>query len=153
MIGRGRKSASEMAIRPVIGFERLPPAPAEMPKSQADIWDLVVKTPSFQLIGEEAYPVLTEYCRAVDTANKIANQINEFDIEWAKEDDGLKRWEKLLKLQAMMMARIGDLSLKLRIAPSSKTHRDVDPKRDGKRKPWEIRQEATETPTGLKAIA
>ncbi len=150
---RGRKSASELAIVPVFGLERLPPPPANMPVDQGHIWEIVVKTPAFSLIGEEAYPLLTEYCRAVSSANQVAEEIDKFDRSWLIEEDGLKRWEKLLKLQAMMMGKVADLALKLRIAPSSRNDRDKVASKKTSRKPWEVAQEATETSPGLKSIA
>lgn len=148
---RGRKSASALAVLPVCGLERLPPPPENMPEDQGHIWDLVVKTPAFSLIGEEAYPLLAEYCRAVSTANKVAAEIESFDVSLITEDAGLKRWEKLLKLQAMVQGRVSDLALKLRIAPSAKNHRDKVPKEKPAKKPWE--HVATETLPGLKLTA
>ena len=144
MLQRGRKSAKALELAPVIGLERIVPPPDDMPPDQAKTWLVVARSPIFSLIGQESYPLLAEYCRLVSTADAVAKQVDEFDVSWLAEEDGLRRWEKLLKLQVLVAGRIADLAMKLRISPSSRNNRDKAVtlyKKGAARKPWETDNE------------
>jgi hypothetical protein len=92
------------------------------------------------LIAPEAFPVLVEYCRAVISANQVAAQLDAFDQSWASEDDGLKRWDKLLAMQDRLAGKVASLAGKLRLTPSSRVQaisagRHAD--KGAKLKPWQ----------------
>lgn len=139
---RGRKSASALAIAdPVQELERIPEPPSYLTPYQEDIWRLVMASRGGDLIAPESFPVLVEYCRAVSGANQVAAQLDEFDPEWSKDDEGLKRWDKLLAMQDRLAAKVAMLAGKLRLTPSSRVQaisagRHAD--KGAKRKPWEV---------------
>ena len=141
MATRGRKSAASLAVAPVeTEFNRLPEPPSYLTPEQEDIWRVVVASRGGDLIAPESFPVLVEYCRSVISANQVAAQLDAFDQEWSKDEDGLKRWDKLLAMQDRLSRNVASLAAKLRLTPSSRVQaisagRNAD--KGAKRKPWE----------------
>jgi len=144
MATRGRKSAASMAVpaHPQ-SLQVLSEPPSYLTPEQDDVWRLVVSSRAGDLISPEAFPVLVAYCRAVTYANQIAAQLDEFDLEWAKDEDGLKRYDKLLAMQERESRKLASLAAKLRLTPSSRVQavsagRNAD--KGAKLKPWESRR-------------
>ena len=141
MATRGRKSAAALAVaEPVQELQRLPEPPSYLTPEQEDVWRLVVASRGGDLIAPESFPVLVEYCRQVISANQVAAQLDAFDPEWSKDDEGLKRWDKLLAMQDRLAGKVASLAGKLRLTPSSRVQaisagRHAD--KGAKRKPWE----------------
>lgn len=142
MATRGRKSAAALAVaEPVQELQKLPEPPSYLTPEQEDVWRLVVASRGGDLIAPESFPVLVEYCRQVISANQVAAQLDAFDPEWAKDDEGLKRWDKLLAMQDRLAGKVASLAAKLRLTPSSRVQaisagRHAD--KGAKRKPWEF---------------
>lgn len=142
MAARGRKSAAALAVaEPVQELQKLPEPPSYLTPEQEDVWRLVVASRGGDLIAPESFPVLVEYCRQVISANQVAAQLDAFDPEWAKDDEGLKRWDKLLAMQDRLAGKVASLAAKLRLTPSSRVQaisagRHAD--KGAKRKPWEF---------------
>ncbi len=103
---------------------------------------MVMASRSSEMIEPEAYPVLVEYCRSIEQADLIADQIEAFDMDWLKEDDGLKRYDKLLAMQDRLTKVITSCAVKLRLTPSTRFHSAtagrVGEKVGGARKPWQV---------------
>lgn len=142
MAQRGRKSAASLSVA-VIDQElsKLPEPPAYLSPEQDDIWRVVISSRGGDLVAPEAFPVLVEYCRAVTSANQVASQLDAFSPAWASDDEGLKRWDKLLAMQDRLAKTIASLGAKLRLTPSSRVQaisagRNAD--KGAKRKPWEL---------------
>lgn len=145
MAQRGRKSAASVAVATISPpanslIDALPQAPSYLTPEQDEIWRVVIASRGGDLIAPESYPVLVEYCRAVTGANQIAAQLDEFLPEWAKDEEGLKRWDKLLAMQDRLAKTVASLGAKLRLTPSSRVQaisagRNAD--KGQKRKPWE----------------
>ena len=142
MATRGRRSAAALAVaEPVQELQKLPEPPSYLTPEQEDVWRLVVASRGGDLIAPESFRVLVEYCRQVISANQVAAQLDAFDPEWAKEDEGLKRWDKLLAMQDRLAGKVASLAGKLRLTPSSRVQaisagRNAD--KGAKRKPWEF---------------
>ena len=141
MAQRGRKSAASVAVsvvdRPLDAFAQ---PSAYLTPEQDEIWRVVIASRGGDLIAAESYPVLIEYCRAVTSSNLVAAQLDAFSPEWAKDDEGLKRWDKLLAMQDRLAKTVASLAAKLRLTPSSRVQaisagRNAD--KGQKRKPWE----------------
>lgn len=142
MAERGRKSAASLSVvKPVQELAKIPPAPDHLTGEQSDTWRIVVESRAGDMIDPEAYPVLVEYCRAVSAANALAVQINTLDLSWAADEEGLKRWDKLLAMQARVAGTIATLGGKLRINPSARIRADaagVAASKGKKLKPWQV---------------
>jgi hypothetical protein len=88
----------------------------------------------------EAYPLLMGYCRAAVTAKHIAAELDEFKPEWAREDGGLRRWNKLLAMQDREERLLASLGGKLRLTPASQlsaSNAGTIARRGPKLKPWQ----------------
>ena len=141
MGSRGRKSSASLAVAAPVKLEHMPEAPAYLTPEQDDIWRLVISSAGGDLISPESYPVLVEYCRAVVSSNQIAAQLDAFDPEWANDDEGLKRWDKLLQMQEREARKIASLAVKLRLTPSTRVHPEkagTVERKGVKLKPWEM---------------
>ena len=144
MLQRGRKSSKAVGLAPVVTLERIVPPPECLSENEAKTWLVVARSPTFSLIGQDSYPVLIEYCRVVAAADDVAAQLAAFDSSWLAEDEGFRRWERLLKLQVAVSGRMSELAVKLRIAPSTRANRDHAAtlhKKGMARKPWEVENE------------
>lgn len=138
---RGRKSAASLAIASVASdVSRLPEAPSYLTPEQEDIWRLIVASRGGDLIAPEAFPVLVEYCRSVTASNQVAAQLDAFDPGWACDEEGLKRWDKLLAMQDRLAGKIASLAGKLRLTPSSRMQpisAGRNAAKGAKLRPWE----------------
>ncbi len=122
---RGRKSASELATKPVLAFTRpLPPPPPQLTPAEAEIWKTVVASPAGDMLSPEMAPLLIEYCRATVRSGIIAKQLEAFDPDWLAVDGGLERYDQLLRMADRQAARVASLSVKLRVSPSTRYRAD-----------------------------
>ena len=122
-------------------LDRLPDPPSYLTPEQEDLWRLVIASRGGDLIAPEAYPVLVEYCRASVAANQVASQLDAFDPSWAIDEDGLKRWDKLLAMQDRLSRNVASLGGKLRLTPSSRVQAisaGRNANKGAKKKPWEF---------------
>jgi phage terminase small subunit len=142
MAQRGRKSAAAMSVA-IVGSDlsKFPEPSAYLSPEQDAVWRDVIASRGGDLIAPESYPVLIEFCRAVDSSNKVASQLDAFSPEWATDEEGLKRWDKLLSMQDRLSRNVASLAAKLRLTPSSRVQaisagRNAD--KGVKVKPWEM---------------
>lgn len=142
-MSRGRKSQAELSVAPVTELSQIPRPPKHLTPPQSDIWRMVMASRSSDMVEPEAYPVLVEYCRITVTANQIAGQLAEFDMEWLADDDGLKRYERLVALQDKIAGRISSVAVKLRLTPSTRFDSGTAARVGQKstRKPWQLESE------------
>lgn len=146
MGSRGRKSAAAMSV-PAVGAEVVPlkfagpkrPNVTLTPR-QAVVWRSVMDSPISELIEPEAYPLLYEYCRVSEQAERVAEIVNSMTDEQLVSDGGAARLDRYLAWQERISRTLSNLAVKLRIAPSARTHKDhaatVAAKPRGA-KPWE----------------
>ena len=139
---RGRKSAASLAVSVIDdAATKLPSPPAYLTPEQEDVWRMVIASRGGDLIAPESFPVLIEYCRAVIAGNQIAAQLDSFDTSWVADDEGLKRWDKLLAMQDRSAKIVASLAAKLRLTPSSRVQAisaGRNANKGAKRKPWEV---------------
>jgi hypothetical protein len=144
---RGRQSLAEMEIAtlaaPVIQAGRVE-APAHMSDAERMVWIEVVNDQPADAFTDTHKPLLEMYCRHVVQARVIADQILSFNHAWLNNDDGLRRYDKLLAMQEREGRAASSLATRLRI-----TRQAVDQQTiargllNGKksRKPWELTHE------------
>lgn len=141
MAERGRKSAASLSVvNQDQSLTKITPPPSHLTESQAETWRMVIASRSGDMIDPEAYPVLVEYCRTISAADAVASQIDSFDLSWAADEEGLKRWDKLLGMQARIAGTLATLGGKLRINPSSRVRAEnagTVASKGRKLKPWQ----------------
>lgn len=140
MGSRGKQSASALAVAAPVSLQKMPEPPAYLTPEEDTEWRRVIASRAGDLIGPESFALLVEYCRAVVFGNKVAAQLDAFDMAWLQDDDGLKRLDKLHQIQARNQGVLSTLATKLRIATSSSVRAEnagTIMKKGAKKKPWE----------------
>ncbi len=140
-MAKGRESRASLSVAPVTELKRPVEPPEYLTAGQSELWRVVMSSSAGNFIQAEVYPVLVEYCRAVESANQIALQLNVFSPDWANDDEGLKRWDKLQAIQDRVSRRVSSLAVKLRLTPSSRVHREsagAAERNHSKCKPWQF---------------
>lgn len=144
MATRGRKSAASMQIAGLpasIGVSQRLSAPAHMSDAEMSVWLQVVNDQPASSFTPTHSPMLEQYCRHIVQARIIADMIMNFDQAWANDDEGLKRYDKLLAMQEREGRAASSLATRLRITRQAIDQQTVArsqinaPK---SRKPWEI---------------
>lgn len=88
------------------------------------------------------------YCQHMAQAQVLSDEIQAFDRAWLADDDGLKRYDRLLAMREREVRSASSLATRLRITRQATS----DPKTVGRaganmarsRKPWELTIEADE---------
>ncbi len=123
---RGKPSSEDLITRPVLLLQRKPaPPPPELTPAEAGIWETVMRSPAGAWIGPEAHALLIEYAASITLAGALRGEIQRFDLVWARDTDGQKHLDRLLAMHDRVLARASSLAVKLRVAPSSRVHKQV----------------------------
>ena len=137
---RGRKSASELSVAaPVQNIPRLPPPP-ELPEYEAHLWTSIVNTKPADWFQADSLPLLVSYCKHISQAHTLDRQIADFDPEWLKKDEGLKRYKVLTDMRERESRAQTALARSMRLTQQAR----VEPKTAGRasnktqdKAPWE----------------
>jgi len=137
---RGRKSTASLAVAGVVTtLTRIAP-PRTLSDAQRSIWLATVNSKPAEWFGDEHVPILAEYVRHIETAELLTQQIEGFDPDWMKDDDGLKRYDKLTKMRAREAGVINTLARSMRLTQQAVYRADKAAtlsKGGGSRKPWQ----------------
>lgn len=98
MTKRGRKSAASLEIGTTLATAS-PDAPYDLGDDAATIWRSVLDSLPAGFIAGEAFDTLAAHCRHVASARFISREIDRFQIDWLKLDNGLDRLNKLLAMR------------------------------------------------------
>ena len=142
MAQRGRKSAASIAVRaaPTLSDSRLP-APLHMSDAERAVWVDVVNDQPANAFSPTHGPLLEMYCRHVVLSRVLADEILNFDRSWLADDDGLKRYDRLLAMHERESRAASSAATRLRITRQAIDQQTVArsiinaPKA---KKPWEI---------------
>lgn len=141
MAQRGRKSAASLAVVTTLPGQRAEP-PRELTKAQAEVWRAVVSTKPADWFTEDTHPLLMAYCRHVVTATVLARQIDGFNPDWLADEDGLKRYEKLLAMRERETRAMTALARSMRLTQQSRYKAETAATKASSvgsgRKPWEV---------------
>lgn len=144
MTQRGRKSTDALLARAsqaaVTFVKRLDP-PTHLTDAERSVWlELVADQPADAFTVTHA-PLLELYCRHVVNARVLSEEVTNFDRAWLADDDGLKRFDRLLAMSERESRAASSLATRLRITRQAVEH----PATIGRaisgaertRKPWE----------------
>ncbi|MBJ9675232.1 hypothetical protein I5680_12270 [Burkholderia gladioli] len=144
MAQRGRKSAASLestVIAPIAVETRLAP-PLHMSDGERAVWvEVVTDQPADAFTATHA-PLLEMYCRHVTNARVLADEVLNFDRAWLADDDGLKRYDRLLAMAERESRAASSLATRLRITRQAVEHpttvgRSLANQKKA-RKPWEL---------------
>lgn len=142
MATRGRKSAASLSV--VVGsIDGRPQPPADLTKFQSELWQRTVAgEPLDQFRTATLQQLLKEYVRHCETAHILAEEIKATNPAWLRDEDGLKRYDKLLLMRDRETKAIGDKATKLRLTNQSRytpqAAATAAKNAAGPRKPWEM---------------
>lgn len=144
MAQRGRKSAASMSVfaksAQTLSESRLD-APVHISDAERSVWLDVVNDQPANAFTQTHGPLLEMYCRHVVQARIISDELLNFDRSWLADDDGLKRYDRLLAMAEREGRAASSLATRLRITRQAIDQQTVArsqinaPKA---RKPWEI---------------
>src|SRR4051812_46755424 len=114
---RGRKSAASLAVASIAGpleTKRLM-APAHISEAERGIWVEVVSDQPADAFTPTHAPLLELYCRHIVQARILADELANFDRAWMADDEGLKRYDRLLGMAERESRAASSLATRLRI--------------------------------------
>lgn len=114
MEGRGRKSSAALSVVPTALPQRIEP-PAALNKAEASLWRAVVAGKPVDWFTADTAPLLVEYVRASDLADRLAVQ-----IEAAMAGSGDISLKDLLLMRDREAKRIASIATKLRLTQQSR---------------------------------
>jgi len=137
-----RKSAAALAVASVAGpleIKRLV-APVHISEAERAVWLEVVNDQPADAFTITHAPLLELYCRHVVQARIVAEEMANFDRAWLADDDGLKRYDRLLAMAEREGRAASSLATRLRITRQAIDQQTVARAlvKDVKRKPWEL---------------
>lgn len=137
-----RKSAAALAVRAVAGpleVKRLY-APAHISEAERAIWLDVVNDQPADAFTQTHAPLLELYCRHIVQARILADELAVFDRAWLADDEGLRRYDRLLAMAEREGRAASSLATRLRITRQAIDQQTVARSmlKDVKRKPWEL---------------
>ena len=126
---------------PVSAVHRLP-APRHMSDAEQSVWCDVVNDQPASAFTPTHGPLLELYCRHIVHARILADELANFDRAWMADDDGLKRYDRLLAMSERESRAASSLATRLRITRQAVDHpttagRSIASQAKG-RKPWEL---------------
>ena len=143
MAQRGRKSTASLAVTKKVSIgtaERLA-APLHLSDAEIAVWNEAVNDQPASAFTPTHAPLLEFYCRHVVQARVLADQLLSFDNAWLADDEGLKRYDTLLKMSERESRAASSLATRLRITRQSIDHSIVATaikNNTAARKPWEL---------------
>lgn len=138
-----RKSAASLEVlaRPAPGVAERLRAPLHISEAERAVWLQVVNDQPADAFRDTHAPLLELYCRHIVNARVIAEEVANFQREWLADEDGLKRYDRLLTMAEREGRAASSLATRLRITRQSLDHATVARKlvaMPAQRKPWEL---------------
>lgn len=145
MAQRGRKSAAQIAVAaqvaPVVSTSRMKPS-LHLSDAEQTVWCRVVNDQPAGAFTELNRDMLDMYCQHTVSAQVLDDEIKGFDREWLRDNDGLKRYDTLLKMREREVRSASSLATRLRITrqamAEAKTVGRANANMGRSRKPWEL---------------
>ena len=142
MATRGRKSAASLTvIPPDIGVSKRLKPPATINDAEISVWSEVVNDQPANAFTATHAPLLEMYCRHVVNNRIIGDELLNFDRDWLASDDGLKRYDTLLRIAERESRAASSLATRLRITRQAVDQQTIARSqinnKSQSRKPWE----------------
>lgn len=143
MAKRGRQSASSLEVRQGVALstEQRLQAPLSLSDAEISVWNEVVSDQPASSFTATHSPILEMYCRHVVNNRVLADELLNFDRSWLADDDGLKRYDKLLQMAERESRAASSLATRLRITRQAIDQQTVARSLNNNvrsRKPWEL---------------
>ncbi len=137
---RGRQSSASMIVISR-EFPVRPKPPSSLTPMQRKTWQEVVNSePPATFRTAALRALLANLCRHLDTATMLSRQIEGFDPDWLKLEEGLDRFDRLLALRNREARSGADIATKLRLTAQSRytpQKAGVTARKAGVKPPWD----------------
>ena len=137
---RGRKStAGLVAASNIEPIPRVPP-PGNLSDYEAAVWQAVVNTKPADWFQADTLPLLLSYCKHVSHAATLDQEIMEFNREWLRDDEGVKRYKLLTDMRERESRAMTALARSMRLSHQSQYRAEGAATVKGKQKaakPWQ----------------
>lgn len=121
----GRKPLSAMLTgTPAPRREALAPS-VHLGEAAKSVWTRMVSDPAAGAFGESDRPMLEAFCQSAVLAQVLASEIASFDREWLRDEDGLKRYDTLLRMRERETRLASSLATRLRLTPQTMTRAET----------------------------
>jgi hypothetical protein len=138
MKARGRKSAAETAITTIIGkvdSQQRPDAPYDLTDEQVEEWRAVVNRMPADWFPRETHGMLSQYCRHIVSARRVAQLIEQVMKAKTKTFD-VEGYNQLLIMQEREGRALSSLATRMRISQQAAYDKTKKKTVVGKR-PWD----------------
>ncbi len=139
----GKKSSAELATlvpQELYPEERLMPL-LHLSDSERQVWLDVVNDQPATAFTQVHAPLLENYCRHVVLGRVLSDEISNFDRGWLADEEGLRRYDKLLSMHEREGRAASSLATRLRITRQAIDQQTVARSminQTKSKKPWEI---------------
>ena len=139
----GKKSSAELltiAPQEMHPEERLMPF-MHLSDAERQVWLEVVNDQPANAFTQVHAPLLENYCRHVVLGRILSDEISNFDRGWLADEEGLKRYDKLLAMHEREGRASSSLATRLRITRQAIDQQTVARSMINQaksKKPWEI---------------
>jgi hypothetical protein len=117
-------------------------APLHISDAERAVWADVVNDQPADAFSATHGPLLELYCRHIVQARVLADQMTNFDPAWLNDDEGLKRYDRLLAMNEREGRAASSLATRLRITRQAVEHPTTVGRalknQNRARKPWEL---------------
>jgi hypothetical protein len=117
-------------------------APIHISDAERGVWLEVVNDQPAEAFSATHAPLLELYCRHIVQARILADELSNFDRAWMADDDGLKRYDRLLGMAERESRAASSLATRLRITRQAVEHPTTVGRglaaQSKQRKPWEL---------------
>ena len=136
MAQRGRKSADSLQVVTPGNVTSLarPEPPADLTPEQADEWWAVVERMPADWFPRETHGLLSQYCRHVVTARRVAQLIKSAEDA---DDLDIQQLDQLYKMQEREGRALSSLATRMRISQQALIDKRTDKPGKTAKKPWE----------------
>ena len=134
-------SISAASLSTPIGASKRLQAPLHLSDAEMAVWCEVVNDQPASSFTPTHSPMLEIYCRHIVQSRILAEELANFERPWLADDDGLKRYDRLLAMAEREGRAASSLATRLRITRQAIDQQTVARtiKNSAKsRKPWEI---------------
>ncbi|WP_394808857.1 hypothetical protein [Nitrosomonas sp.] len=142
MATRGRKSSASLTVAKFdIGAAKRLEAPLHLSDAEMAVWSEIVNDQPATSFTTTHAPMLEMYCRHVVNNRIIADELVNFNRASLADDEGLKRYDTLLRIAERESRAASSLATRLRITRQAVDHpatagRAIANHSTG-RKPWD----------------
>ena len=116
---RGQKSAASLAVIKT-DVKARPEAPETLTEKEKNLWISIVDSRDPEFFDAATIPLLTELCRLKTQVDLMSEELEAFNPDWLKGDDGVKRYKTLCGVRDQGTGRLISLATRLRLTPQAR---------------------------------